>query len=88
MEKADYIKYTKEAAGFIASLGAAKLVAAVIENNVTREGRIDRVLIYIGAFVIKLIIRDIVRKRTDKSIDGAVAFWEKILAEASPVKGI
>jgi hypothetical protein len=71
------IELLKEGIGFVSGIGVSQIVSAIIKNNVDPENHLQQATIYAGQLVIVMVVRDLVREKTDAKIDNLVKQWNE-----------
>jgi hypothetical protein len=61
----------------IVAIGTTKIVAGVIENNVTTDSVYQKVTVGSASVAIGYAVSETTSDYTDRKIDEAVAFWNK-----------
>lgn len=74
MQKVQLLKAVTNA---IVGIGTAKIVNAIIKNNVQPETVTDKVTVATSSFVLGAMVADISSRYTNAKIDAAVAFIEE-----------
>jgi hypothetical protein len=77
----DKIDITKKIATFIVGVGTGKIAGAIISNNISPDGIIEKVTVVSAAFVIGAMAGDATKQYTGAKIDEAVAFVNQIRSE-------
>lgn len=77
----DHIEITKKVAGLIVGTGTAKIVTAIIQNNVSYDKITTKVPVVIAGIVIGAMAKDATKAYSDAKIDYYAAFLKKTEAE-------
>lgn len=63
------VETIKAAIGFAVTIGTGKIVKAVIDNNVSPSGPVNKITVAAASIAIGWIITDYVKNETDKKVD-------------------
>lgn len=63
------IEIVKKVTTIVVGLGASKISATIIKNNVATENVIDKVTVTAGSVVIGMMVSDVTKKYTSDKID-------------------
>lgn len=72
------IEILKKAVSLVVSVGTAKIVKGIIENNVTTETTTDKVTVTAASLAIGGAVGELTSEYTNTQIDEIVAFVQKI----------
>jgi hypothetical protein len=71
------IDILKEVVGFVSGIGISQILSTTIANNVDPENPLQKATIMAGKIVIVMVVRDVVREKTDLKIDNLVKAWNE-----------
>lgn len=77
----DKIDIAKKVASAVVSTGTAKIVSAIIQNNVDPEKLHHKVEVYAAGAVIGMMAKDATKAYTDAKIDKYVAKWREFTSK-------
>lgn len=78
MSKIDILK---QGVGLVCGLGITQIVNGIVASTTKTDTLYQKTTVSAGSFVIGMVVSDVIREKTDKKVDSAVAWWKKHISE-------
>lgn len=73
----------KKVTSFVVGFGISKIIAGVVENNVSTEKITDKVAVTAGSYVLGFAISEQLSEYTDRQIDNVADWYDKNVTNRS-----